>query len=194
MKNISTTTIVISAVIFSLVLIIGGNVMSDNSVVSAPNSPIGHSSSVVVNSHNVEDNSVKDEILYALDFTLKNLTGETVQLSSYRGKKPVVLDFFATWCHNCQRDMPRLSNMYDKYKDDVEVIGVNLRENQRKVESFVDSYGVTFPIVMDPRGATANSYGVRYTNFHVLIDKEGRLVRTVPGDISENEIMSLLPN
>ena len=62
----------------------------------------------------------------APDFTLKDLNNGTITLSSYQGDKPVVLDFFATWCPNCQRDMPILSSLYDKYKDEVEVIGVNM--------------------------------------------------------------------
>ena len=61
----------------------------------------------------------------APDFSLKDLDGNTVTLSDYRGQKPVILDFFATWCPNCKRDMPKLNKWYEQYKDKVEVIGVN---------------------------------------------------------------------
>jgi len=128
----------------------------------------------------------------APDFTLQKLGGGSVTLSDYRGKKPVVLDFWASWCPNCRRDMPKLSRMYDKYKDQVEVIGVNLRESNSTAQNYISSAGISFPIVMDPNGATSNAYGNRYTNTHVLIDKNGNIVRTVPGDIRETDIEWLI--
>jgi len=127
----------------------------------------------------------------APDFSLKELNGETITLSQYRGEKPVILDFFATWCPNCQRDMPKLSKWYEKYSSQVEVIGINLQESEGKVKSFIDSRGISFPIVLDPGSKTASAYGVRYTNLHVLIDKDGNIVREIPGDIKESDIKAL---
>jgi len=99
---------------------------------------------------------VSDRINQAPDFSLESLDGGTITLSQYRGEKPVILDFFATWCPNCQRDMPKLNKWYEeKYKDQVEVIGIDLREDKRKVEEFVRSRGISFPIVLDPRGQVA---------------------------------------
>lgn len=126
------------------------------------------------------------------DFTLKTLDGDTISVSDYIGEKPVILDFFATWCPNCRRDMPRLSGWYEKYKDDVEVIGVNLQERQGVVRQYIDSADIRFPIVLDPQGSAARSYGVQYTNLHILIGKDGTLVRMIPGDISEQQILSLI--
>lgn len=128
----------------------------------------------------------------APDFTAPHLGGETITLSDYEGEKAVVLDFFATWCPNCRRDMPKLSKMYEKYKDDVEVIGVNLREDEGKVADFISSRDISFPIVFDPSSQIARSYGVQYTNHHVLINKEGSIVGIVPGDISEAQVKSLI--
>ncbi|NQV92874.1 redoxin domain-containing protein [Candidatus Kaiserbacteria bacterium] len=128
----------------------------------------------------------------APDFSLNSLDGRTIKLSDYKGEKPVILDFFATWCPNCQRDMPKLSRMYEQYKDQVEVIGVNLREQEGKVRSFIDSKGIVFPVVLDSAGQVARGYGVQYTNYHVLIGKDGNIVGTVPGDISESHILSLI--
>lgn len=125
-------------------------------------------------------------------FSLQDLNGNTVTLADYKGVKPVVLDFWATWCPNCQRDMPRLNGYYEKYNDQVEVIGVNLQENKSLVEKFVQQKGLTFPIVLDPTGLASRSYSVRYTNYHVLIDKDGNIVKTIPGDISESDIQSLI--
>jgi len=128
----------------------------------------------------------------APDFTAPQIGGETITLSDYKGEKAVVLDFFATWCPNCRRDMPKLSKMYEKYKDDVEVIGVNLREDEGKVEDFISSRDISFPIVFDPLAHISQAYRVQYTNHHVLINKQGQIVGIVPGDISEAQVKSLI--
>lgn len=128
----------------------------------------------------------------APDFSLEKLGGGTISLAEYKGRKGVVLDFFATWCPNCRRDMPKLNGFYEKYKDQVEVIGVNLHEDKSVVEKFIEKTGITFPIVIDSSGNVARSYGVRYTNFHVLIDKEGNAIKAIPGDISESDILLLI--
>lgn len=126
------------------------------------------------------------------DFTLQKLDGGTITLSEFRGKKPVVVDFWASWCPNCRRDMPNLNRFYEKYKDKVEVIGVNLQEKDSTVRDFISSRGISFPIALDPYGQASNAFGIRYTNTHFLIDKDGNLVRTIPGDISESDILSLI--
>ena len=125
-------------------------------------------------------------------FSLQTPKGETITLASYRGEKPVILDFWASWCPNCQRDMPKLSGFYDRYKDEVEVIGINLQESPKTVQRFVEERGISFPIVMDPFGQASRVYGVQYTNTHVLIDKDGNMVRVIPGDIRETDVHSLI--
>ena len=128
----------------------------------------------------------------APDFSLEKLGGGTISLAEYKGRKGVVLDFFATWCPNCRRDMPKLSGFYEKYKDQIVVIGVNLHEDKSVVGKFIEKNDITFPIALDPSGGVARSYGARYTNFHVLIDKEGNAIKAIPGDISESDIHLLL--
>ena len=127
----------------------------------------------------------------APDFSLDKLGGGTITLAEYRGRKPVVLDFWTTWCPNCKRDMPHLNAFYEKYKDKVEVIGIDLQENPSLVQKTISDWGITFPIALDTNGQVSRAYGVRYTNFHVLIDIDGNVVRAVPGDISESDITSL---
>lgn len=127
----------------------------------------------------------------APDFSLDRLGGGTITLAEYRGRKPVVLDFWTTWCPNCKRDMPNLNAFYEKYKDKVEVIGIDLQENPSLVQKTISDWGITFPIALDTNGQVSRAYGVRYTNFHVLIDIDGNVVKAVPGDISESDITAL---
>lgn len=128
----------------------------------------------------------------APDFTLSKLGGGTITLSEFRGKKPVVVDFWASWCPNCRRDMPNLNRFYEKYKDRVEVIGVNLQEKESTVKNFIASRGISFPIALDPSGHASNAFGIQYTNTHFLIDINGNLVRTIPGDIRESDVVALI--
>lgn len=128
----------------------------------------------------------------ALDFTLQKLGGGTILLSEFRGKKPVVVDFWASWCPNCRRDMPKMNAMYPKYKDKVEIIGINLQERESIVQDFIISRGISFPIALDPGGLVSRAYGIQYTNTHFLVDIEGNLVRQIPGDIQESDIISLI--
>jgi peroxiredoxin len=88
--------------------------------------------------------------------------------------------------------MPKLNGYYEKYKDKVEVVGVNLRENESTVKNFIESRGISFPIALDPSSQASNAFGIQYTNTHFLIDINGNLVRTIPGDISEADIMALI--
>ena len=127
-----------------------------------------------------------------VELTLPKLGGGTINLADYRGEKPVILDFWASWCPNCQRDMPKLNAWYQKYKDEVEVIGINLQEPIGTIQRFVDSRNITFPIALDPKRQASLAFSIQYTNTNILINKEGKVVRVIPGDIRESDITSLI--
>ncbi len=127
----------------------------------------------------------------APDFTLATPDGGSIALSAYRGRTPVLVDSWASRCPNRRRDTPTLNALYQKYSDRLEVIGVNLREDPETVRRFVEQHGIAFPVALDS-GDVADRYGIRYTNTHFLIDADGRLVRTVPGDIRESDLAALL--
>lgn len=127
----------------------------------------------------------------ASDFTLETLDGNKITLSDYRGKKPVILDFWASWCPNCQRNMPNEQKLYQKYHDQVEVLGINVKEDPAVVRKFVADNKITFPILMD-KGDIVSLYGINYTNSHILISKDGQMVRTVLGDITEEHFKELI--
>lgn len=175
-----TKTLVGGIVIIAVGLLIVGRFNSD--------SPSNNTASIH-NSASVGDSLAKNA---APDFTLQKLGGGTITLSEFKGKKPVVVDFWASWCPNCRRDMPKLNGFYEKYKDKVEVIAVNLQENESTVKDFISSRGITFPVALDPRGEASRAFGIQYTNTHFLIDLNGNLIRTIPGDIREADIMSLI--
>jgi len=128
----------------------------------------------------------------APDFTLPTLNGTDITLSHIIQDKPVILDFWTSWCPNCRRDMPRLNALSEKYHNQVEVIGVNLQESPTTVQGFIQSAAITYPIAFDTDGAVARLYGIQYTNTHVLINTQGSIVKVILGDISEDDIEALI--
>lgn len=91
------------------------------------------------------------------DFGLRTLDGEPVRLSSLAGRV-VVLNFWATWCPPCRREMPLLDQIQKKYEDrGVVIVGVSLSEPVEIVRPFIDSMGVNYPIWVDGPGSDPNS-------------------------------------
>lgn len=112
----------------------------------------------------------------APDFTLTSLEGQEMSLSDFRGKK-VVLNFWASWCGPCRKEMPDMQKFYDAYKDkNVEVVAVNLTHFERKrehVDEFVKEYGLTFPIPLDVEKQQYDAYKVITIPTTYFLDEKG---------------------
>lgn len=88
----------------------------------------------------------------APDFLLQNMDGDEVRLSDFRGH-PVVLNFWATWCSPCRKEMPQFVRAYDDHIDDrLVVIAVDQQESESIVRPFIEDYGVEFPVLIDRDG------------------------------------------
>ena len=123
------------------------------------------------------------EHLPAPDFTLTTPSGASLSLSELRGKV-VLLNFWATWCVPCRKEMPAIEALYQRYKDrGLEVLAVNLDVlSGAGVEAFVKEVAVTFRIPMDPAWATARAYGVAGLPTTYLIDRAGNVVVREAGE------------
>ncbi|MGE7903044.1 TlpA disulfide reductase family protein [Peribacillus sp. NPDC094092] len=110
----------------------------------------------------------------APDFSLKTLDGKQVELSDYKGKK-VMLNFWATWCPPCKKEMPDMEKYAQQAGDDVVVLAVNI-DPENDVQAFVDDNGITFTIPLDSQSAK-NPVNERYKILSIpttyFIDKEG---------------------
>ena len=131
----------------------------------------------------------------ASDFTLLDMDEESYTLSSYRGKV-VMINFWATWCPPCRREMPSLERLYSKLKDQgFMVIAVNQFEDPDLVFEFTGRLSLepTFPILFDRDSRVAEQFGVKGLPTTYLLDKEGRIrYRAIGGrefDHSEIEDM-----
>ncbi|MFQ5912986.1 MAG: TlpA disulfide reductase family protein [Nitrospinota bacterium] len=123
---------------------------------------------------------------FAPDFELPKVGGGTVRLSSFRGEKAVILNFWATWCFPCRKEMPALEALSQANADqELVVVGVNLDADEPQAGSavaFLNELGVTFPNVFDPRNQTAEKYAVHGLPVTYLISRRGLIVKRVFGD------------
>ncbi len=116
------------------------------------------------------------------DFVLKDLKGEEVSLKRFRGKI-VLLNFWATWCPPCRKEIPSMIKLYKRYNDKgLEIIGVNLdRMDKSGVEKFSSEYNITFPILLDPTGKIATLYGITALPATFILDRNGKIQERVAG-------------
>ncbi|MDN7241508.1 redoxin domain-containing protein [Planococcus sp. N028] len=133
----------------------------------------------------------------APDFELTTLSGETVKLSDYKGKK-VILNFWATWCPPCIAEMPLMQNYYEKAQEEnVEILAVNLTTEDRgihKVEEFVKSNNLTFPIPMDIKGDIGSIYQAVTIPTSYMIDTQGRVQKKHIGPMDEKVMIEYIAN
>lgn len=123
----------------------------------------------------------------APDFALKDIDGKTWKLSDLKGKKVVMIDFWATWCNICKREMPILQKVYEEYKGKgVEFFGVALddADKVKQIRKILDEKGVSYPILIDQDQKVATEvYQLSGPiPYKVVIDKAGVIVYDHVGD------------
>ena len=135
----------------------------------------------------------------APDFTVYDKDNNPVKLSDFRGK-PVILNFWASWCGPCVSEMPEFQEFYDQYGEDIHFVLVNLTDgSQETVETaskFVSDQGYTFPIYFDKDLDAAAAYAVNAVPVSYFLDAEGYLVvwaqGALTGDMLQQGVDKLL--
>ena len=127
----------------------------------------------------------------APDFTVYDLEGNAHKLSDFRGK-PVIVNFWASWCGPCKSEMPDFEEKYQEYGDEVHFLMVNLTDgSQETVETasaFVEGQGYTFPVYFDTDYSGAMAYAVSAVPATYFIDENGSLIAYGKGSLSQEQL------
>jgi thiol-disulfide isomerase/thioredoxin len=108
----------------------------------------------------------------APDFAFEDLDGNTVRLSELRGK-PVLLNFWATWCPPCRKEIPDLQKFYEQYGDRITLLGIDWGEDAEEVKRFLRRYGATYTNLLDKDGKFFVLYRLTGLPSSYWIDEEG---------------------
>ncbi|RIK76811.1 hypothetical protein DCC62_10690 [candidate division KSB1 bacterium] len=127
------------------------------------------------------------------DFTLRTLTGETVNLRSLEGKKVVVVNFWATWCGPCRREIPDFNNVYALYRErGVEFLGISLDDDpQAAVPAFAARIPIAYPVLIGS-AEIAWRYNVQTIPQTYIIDRNGKIVNSYVGMVSASALQAAL--
>ena len=128
----------------------------------------------------------------APDFVLKAPDGSTLRLSDLQGR-PVIVNFWATWCPTCRSEMPDVVKTFDTQNaSGLQIVGVNLRENDEKVAEYAKDHGATFPMVIDRSGEVARTWRIGGPNNGVpstyFIDSTGVVRKVIYGLLTPKNI------
>jgi thiol-disulfide isomerase/thioredoxin len=115
--------------------------------------------------------------------TINDLDGKPFAFAEFIGKKPALIQFWATWCELCERLEPKVRAAAAKYGSTVEFIGVNVTVNQKadRVRRWVGEHKPVFRVLWDDRGVAVRAYDVPSTSFIAIIDAKGKVAYTGVG-------------
>jgi thiol-disulfide isomerase/thioredoxin len=116
--------------------------------------------------------------------SVNDLDGKPVDLGAYLGKKPVLLEFWATWCPVCKSLLPELERVRKAFGDRVAMIGINITVNdsRERVRRYLAAHRPPFLALYDDQGVSSRAFEVPVTSFIVVVDERGTVVYTGSGE------------
>jgi cytochrome c biogenesis protein CcmG/thiol:disulfide interchange protein DsbE len=135
----------------------------------------------------------------APNFSLAILRPDTrrksaLSLSNFKGK-PVVLNFWASWCAPCKEEVPLLESAWKQMQaqgKDVVFLGIDYQDSNKDSISFLQLYSITYPVVLDTDGSVANKYGVTSLPQTIFINRNGMVISRVPRELTTQVLSSSL--
>lgn len=136
--------------------------------------------------------STQESLELAPDFTVTDKDGNLVNLSDFRGK-PVVVNFWASWCSPCKSEMPEFQELYEEYGEEIHFLMVNLTDGSRETvetaSDFITSAGYTFPVYFDTENSNAaTTYGTYSIPVTYFFDAEGHAIAQGTGAMDRDTL------
>jgi len=187
---------ILGVVIAVLVVIIAGALLAYNMYVDRVDPVTGKTADAAQTMAEVvtpSDSAAQDVVVMAADapaFKMEDADGKTVNLSDFKGK-PVVLNFWTSWCHFCKDEMPYFEAAYKQYGDKVQFIMLNVVNSERNSEdgkNFIKSSAYTFPVFYETEGEVMALYGLRGFPATVFIDANGNIIDKNIGAITQKNL------
>jgi len=122
-------------------------------------------------------------------FKLVDLNGTVHDSQNYLGK-PLIINFWGTFCPPCRNEMPALQKVYEQWEDQgVQLVGINLSEDKLSVRNFADQVGAKFPILLDRNRQTERAFGLKQYPTTFFIGRDGKIVDIlIGGPLTEEQI------
>ena len=143
-------------------------------------------------SQNEEQQNGENTPTLAPDFTVLNADGQEVNLSDFRGK-PVVLNFWATWCGYCVKEMPAFEEVYQQMGSDIHFLMINVtdgvQETVDKASAFIADSGYTFPVYYDTQYSATLAYGAYSLPMTFFFDADGYAIAQAKGAIDKDTLL-----
>lgn len=125
----------------------------------------------------------------APDFTVYDSEGNKVSLSDLQGK-PVVMNFWASWCTYCEDEFPYFEDAYERYGDEVTFMMINASETQDVIDTYIDEEGYSFPVYNDAERDAATKYDISSVPATYFIDENGRIAKEIIGATDKETILA----
>ena len=132
---------------------------------------------------------------YAKNFDLESIDGIKAELIDFIGK-PIIVNFWATWCPPCKAELPHFQEAYEEYGDDVQFLMVALvdgyQETRSMVTEFIDENGYSFPVFMDTTGSSVNAYEIYSIPRTIVINAEGEITADYTGAMNAETLEEII--
>ena len=126
-------------------------------------------------------------------FSLLDLKGEKITLPDDFSGKVVVVRFWIDSCKSCEKEMPEIDQLYNKYKDKgLVVLAINVGQSKNAAETFATRLHISYPVLLDTNSATTERYGVKAVPFTFVIDKKGVITKRILGETEKESFEKII--